>query len=119
VQHRTGAALLHNAYVEQTLVGWLTKILVHDASILIDREHLIRRKLTFIATTRTHREPERLTLDHRTQIPTRPKQPPAPMKALRSRREVRRKFREVLCHERKMLPNTPFAQARVYAEGVR
>jgi hypothetical protein len=55
-------------------------MLAHDSRILVDREELIRREFTLIDPTGTHRDPQRLTLDHRTQIPTSPEQPPAPMK---------------------------------------
>jgi hypothetical protein len=80
VQHRAGAALLYDPYMEQTFIGRFTTMLAHDSRILVDREELIRREFTLIDPTRTHRDPQRLTLDHRTQIPTSPEQPPAPMK---------------------------------------
>src|ERR1051325_9346489 len=72
------------------------RIVDNDTSILIDREHLVRFQLTLIDTTRTHRQSERLTLDHRTQIPTRPQQPPARIKPLPNPRHPRRKLREVV-----------------------
>src|SRR5262249_17536137 len=95
VEHGARATLLDDAYVKQTLVRRLAGISVNDASILIDREHLLRHQLTLIDPTRAHRQSERLPLDHRTQIPTRPQQPSARMKSLRNHRHPRRKLREV------------------------
>src|SRR6185369_5153377 len=99
MQHRPCATFFHDAYVQQRLVRRLTTILAHDASILIDRQHLLRPELTLIDPTRTHRNPQRLTLDHRTQIPPRPQQPPTPMKPPRHRRQPRCNLRDV-CHEK-------------------
>jgi hypothetical protein len=89
VQHRSGTAFFYNLYVEQRLVRRLTSILVHDASIFINRQNLLRPQFTLINPTRTHRDSERLPLDHGTKIPTRPQQPPTRMKPLRYRGELR------------------------------
>src|ERR1051325_1492833 len=103
MEHRARATFLDDAYVKQALVRRLARIVVNDTSILIDREHLVRFQLTLIDTTRTHRQSERLTLDHRTQIPTRPQQPPPRIKPIRDHRHPRRKLREVVRHARRML----------------
>jgi hypothetical protein len=65
-------------------------MLAHEPSIFVNREYLVGAQLTLIDPTRTHRNPERLPLDHHTQIPTRPQQPPTRMKPLRNGCQARR-----------------------------
>src|SRR5215211_6238531 len=100
MQNRARATLFYDPYVQQRLVGRLTTVLADDASILINRQYLLRSELTLVDPTRTHRDPQRLTLDHRAKIPTRPQQPPARMKPLRHRRQLRGNLRDALCHEK-------------------
>ena len=68
------------------------------------------RKFTLIHPTRAHRQLQRLTLDHRTQIPTRPQQPPTRMKPPRHRGKAGSNLSEPIRHAGKMLLNANFAQ---------
>src|SRR4030095_13731177 len=79
--------------------------------MLINREELLRLELPFIHATRTHRQVKRLTLDHHTQIPARPHQPPARMKRPRYRSKPLGNLHEAIGHAAKMLLNSDFAQA--------
>src|SRR5829696_1010755 len=69
--------------------------------MLIDRQQLICAELALVDTARTHCKLKRLTLDHRTQIPTRAQQPTPRVKALRRRSQTARNLIKTIRHAAK------------------
>ena len=110
VQHGARASLSHDSYVEQALVRRLATMIAHYPRLFIDGKELFGREFTLVDAARTHREAQRLTLDHGTKVPTRPEQPPTPVETLRHRGQPLCNLTKLIRHGQKMQPNPTSAQ---------